>query len=204
MAMRCSILGVFLFLSLFGCVTDSPPAPADDYEELSPTKVIESPDPVAGGFHPDNRDKIERGAYMVELLGCGSCHTNGAFDGSPDMKMALAGSSTGIAFSNPMGDAFPGVVYPPNLTPDDETGIGSWSDRQIANAIRAGVGRHGKRRIAAMPWQGYSRLTDDDIDAMVAYLRSIKPIRNIVPAEVNPGDKATRPFVYFGVYRSKK
>ena len=202
--MRYSILGVFLFLALFGCVTDTPPVPVCDYEELSPTTVIESPDPVAGGFHPDNRDKIERGAYMVELLGCGSCHTNGAFDGSPDMEMALAGSSTGIAFLNPMGDAFPGVIYPSNLTPDDETGIGRWSDRQIANAIRAGIGRHGKRRIATMPWQGYEQLTDDDVDAMVAYLRSIEPIRNSVPKEVIPGDRATHPFVYFGVYRSKK
>ena len=82
-----------------------------------------------------------------------------------------------------------------NLTPDDETGIGRWSDRQIANAIRAGIGHHGKRRIATMPWQGYARLTDDDVAAMVAYLRSIEPIRNSVPKEVIPGDRATHPFV---------
>ena len=120
--MRCSILGVFLFLSLLGCVTEAPPAPASDYEELSPITVIESPDPVAGGFKHGNR----------------------------------------ILESN------------------------------------------GKRRIATMPWQGYARLTDDDVAAMVAYLRSIEPIRNSVPKEVIPGDRATHPFVYFGVYRSKK
>ena len=202
--MKFSIFVVFLFLILSGCVTDTPTGPAGDYEELNPATVVASPDPVAGGFHPNNRDEIERGGYMVELLGCGSCHTNGAFDGSPDMKMALAGSKTGIAFANPMGDVFPGVVYPPNITPDEKTGIGTWSDRQIASAIRAGIGRHGKRRIATMPWQGYARLTDDDVDAMVAYLRSIPPIKNIVPSEVRPGDRATHPFVYFGVYRSKK
>jgi mono/diheme cytochrome c family protein len=204
MAMRFPILVVFLFLTLPGCVTDAPPGPADDYEELNASTVIASPDPVAGGFHPDSRDEIERGGYLVELLGCGSCHTNGAFDGAPDMKMALAGSSTGIAFSNPMGETFPGIVYPPNITPDDETGIGSRSDRQIADAIRAGIGSHGKRRIATMPWQGYARLTDDDVDALVTYLRSIEPIKNIIPSEVSPGDRASNPFVYFGVYRSKK
>ena len=99
--MRFSILVIFLFLTLPGCVTDAVPGSAGNYEELNTSTVIASPDPVAGSFHPDNRDEIERGGYLVELLGCGSCHTNGAFDGAPDMKMALAGSSTGIAFSNP-------------------------------------------------------------------------------------------------------
>jgi len=203
MAMRLSILGIFFFLTIVGCVTDAPSSLVVDYEELDSATVLASPDPVAGSVNPYNRDSIERGAYMVELLGCGSCHTNGAFDGAPDMKRALAGSNTGIAFSNPMGNALPGIVYPPNITPDEETGIGAWSDHQIANAIRTGIGRHGKRRVATMPWQGYARLTDNDVDAMVAYLRSIKPINNNVPSEVRLGERSTQPFVYFGVYRSK-
>ena len=81
--------------------------------------------------------------------------------------------------------------------------MGAWSDRQLADAIRAGVGRHGGRRIVTMPWQGYARITDDDVDAIVTYLRSIKPIRNRVPGPVGPGKKARYPFVYFGIYRSK-
>lgn len=79
-----------------------------------------------------------------------------------------------------------------------------WSDTQIADALSAGVGRHGSRRIAAMPWQGYAKLSSDDVDAIVAYLKSIKPIENRVPAAVEPGQKASKPFVYFGVYRSKQ
>jgi hypothetical protein len=93
--------------------------------------------------------------------------------------------------------------YPSNITPDEETGIGSWSDQQITAAIRSGIGRHGDRRIATMPWQGYARMTDDDAAAMLAYLHSIEPIRNRVPKEVSPGKAAASPFVYFGVYRSK-
>jgi hypothetical protein len=54
-----------------------------------------------------------------------------------------------------------------------------------------------------MPWQGYAKMTDDDVDAIVAYLKSIKPIDNKVPAPVEPGQKARYPFVYFGVYRSR-
>ena len=54
-----------------------------------------------------------------------------------------------------------------------------------------------------MPWQGYARLTDDDVDAIVAYLRSIPAIEHRIPAEVPPGNKTSRPFVYFGVYRNR-
>ena len=202
--MRHSILCFFSFLALSSCATDAPPAFSANYVELDTVTVIASPPPVAGSYHPDDRDKIDRGAYMIELLGCGSCHTDGAFDGEPDMSRALAGSNTGIAFSNPLGEKYPGIIYPSNITPDEETGIGSWSDQQIVNAIRSGIGRHGNRRIATMPWQGYSRLTDDDAAAMVAYLRSIEPIKNRVPKEVAPGKRASSPFVYFGVYRSKQ
>lgn len=206
--MRHPVFFVFSLLALSGCAADTATNKLSNisatYEELDTVTVIASPEPVAGNYHPGDRDIIDRGAYMIELLGCGSCHTNGAFDGEPDMSKALAGSNTGIAFINPLGDKYPGIVYPSNITPDEETGIGSWSDRQITNAIRSGIGRHGNRRIATMPWQGYSRLTDDDVAAVVAYLRSIEPIRNTVPKEVEPGKRATSPFVYFGVYRSKR
>lgn len=109
----------------------------------------------------------------------------------------------GIAYSNPLGTRTPGVVYPPNITPDVKTGIGAWSDRQVANAIRAGVGRHGSRRIATMPWQGYAMLSDEDVAAMVSYLQSLEPVSHLVPEPVEPGRRAKEPFVYFGVYRSR-
>ncbi len=202
MTLKYPVLYVAAVLALSSCATESPPDTTMDYEELNTTTVIDSPSPVAGNYHPGNKDKIELGAYMVELLACGSCHTNGAFEGAPDMERSLAGSNIGIAFSNPLGDELPGVIYPPNITPDEETGIGKWSDHQVTNAVRAGIGRHGNRHIPSMPWQGYARLTDDDVDGIVAYLRSIKPISNRVPKEVKPGSRAIHPFVYFGVYRS--
>ena len=175
----------------------------DEYEEVTGDKVLTAPDPVPGRFAPADRTGIERGRYLVELLGCGVCHTDGALAGAPDMERQLAGSRTGIAYASPLQVEFPGVVYPPNITPDDETGIGRWSDRQIAGAITAGLGKHNNRRIVSMPWTGYSKLTDKDTRAIVVYLRSIEPIHHRVPDEVTPGRKATEPFVYFGVYRSR-
>lgn len=177
--------------------------PLTDYEELESTTILDAPKPDAGSYAPEHRFVVARGKYLVELLGCGACHTDGALEGAPRPDLALAGSHIGIAFSNPLGNDRPGIVYPPNITPDVETGIGNWTDQQIADALRAGVGRHGQRRIAVMPWQGYAKLNDEDTDAIVGYLRSIEPVRHRVPAEVAPGQKAAAPFVYLGVYRSR-
>ena len=188
---------------LAACATERSVDPLDDYERLDNSGVVDAPAPVGGRFAPADRDAVERGRYLVVLLGCGACHTNGAFEGAPDMDLALAGSQTGIAWTNPLETEHPGIVFPPNITPDDKTGIGRLTDAQVANAIRAGSASHGNRRLRTMPWQGYARLTDDDVDAIVAYLRSIPAIEHRVPAEVLPGNKTSRPFVYFGVYRSR-
>jgi hypothetical protein len=97
----------------------------------------------------------------------------------------------------------PGIVFPPNITPDEGTGIGSWSDREIAAAIRAGTGRHGKGRIMVMPWQGYSKISDSDIMAIVGYLRHLEPVSFRVPENVPTGRRTSERYVHFGVYRSR-
>ena len=123
------------------------------------------------------------------------------------MSHPLAGSRTGIAYTSPLDNNRPGVVYPANITPEKTTGIGDWSDSQIASAIKVVGGPVGDcgltgRKIVVMPWQGYTRMTPEDVTAIVAYLRSIKPIKHEVPEAVEPGRVASSPFVYFGVYRS--
>ena len=194
-------------LLLIACATETateaPYEKLQDYEELDATTVLNAPAPVAGNFAPEHRFQVERGKYLIELLACGSCHTDGALEGVPNFKRSLAGSGIGVAYSSPLGTENPGVVYPPNITPDKETGIGLWSDQEIGSAIRVGLGRHAGRRIAVMPWQGYTKMTSDDVTAIVSYLRSIDPIEHQVPDEVAPGQKARSPFVYFGVYRSR-
>ena len=192
-----------LLLPIFALFACAAPHPLEDYEEVDATTILDAPEAQPGNFAPRNREQVKRGEYLVELLGCGACHTNGALVGEPDLERPLAGSRTGVAYTNPLEHRHPGVVYPPNITPDSETGIGALTDQQIANAVRAGAGRHGGRRITVMPWQGYARLTVEDVDAIVSYLRSIRPIRHETPAMVAPGTRATHPFVYFGVYQSR-
>ncbi len=200
--MRSAYLTIAALLAATACAAESTNNLADGIEEVQAATVVDAPSPRPGTYAPENRGQVERGEYLVELLACGSCHTDGALNGEPDMNHALAGSRTGIAYTSPLDERWPGVVYPPNITPDTSTGIGHWSDQQIANAIRAGVGRHGNRRIAAMPWPGYAKMSDEDVTAIVSYLRSIRPVKHTVPEAVEPGRKASSPFVYFGVYRS--
>ena len=199
--MRVPGLTILTLLVVSACAAESTSKLPDGLVELSAVTVIDAPSPQPGTYAPANRGLVERGEYLVELLACGVCHTDGALVGEPDMDHALAGSRVGIAYTSPLNERRPGIVYPPNITPENSTGIGDWSDLQIGNAIRAGVGRHGSRRIAAMPWQGYAKLSDEDVAAIVSYLRTIRPVKHQVPANVEPGRAASHPFVYFGVYR---
>ena len=148
-------------------------------------------------------EQVKRGQYMVALLGCTSCHTDGALVGAPDSRRFLAGSDTGIAYSNPLKQKYPGVVYPANLTPDMETGLGAWTDEDILQMLRNGVTPDGRHTLSVMPWTAYSRLSDEDARAIVAYLRGLPPVHHKVPENVAPGQKATEPYVHFGVYQSR-
>ena len=194
-----------LFLILVAaCAAEETYDPLEEYEELDPATIVGAPDARPGSFAPGDRDKVERGQYLVQLLGCGACHTDGALIGVPDATRLLAGSRVGIAYTSPLEHRNPGVIYPANITPDMETGIGGLSNEQIANSIRAGIGSHGSDRIQTMPWQGYALLTDDDLTAIVSYLRSIPAVEHRVPREVRPGQRAQENFVYFGVYWSNE
>ncbi len=195
------------FSSLFAimaCASELPNSPLDDYIEIDATTNLDAPDVDVATVVPENRDVVRRGEYLIELLGCGSCHTDGALVGVPKKGRSLAGSSIGIAYTNPLKTDRPGIVFPPNITPDDDTGIGLWSDRQIMDAIRVGQGRHGTRRILVMPWQSYAAISGDDIWAIIGYLRSVKPVVHRVPEDVPLGSKARDPYVHFGVYRTRE
>jgi mono/diheme cytochrome c family protein len=76
---------------------------------------------------------------------------------------------------------FPGKVYSMNITPDAETGAGSWSDDQLARAIREGVGHDGRALFPFMPYQGFRALSDEDLASIVVYLRSLPPVRKQRP-----------------------
>lgn len=186
---------------LLSCTTTGT-NPLSEMEEITPTLELEQPEAVAGGQY--SAETLAHGKYMVGLLRCGSCHTDGSLVGMPRQDRLLAGSSVGIAFTNPMEDRHPGVVFPPNLTPDPATGLGGWSEQQIIDLIRTGAGNHGSRVLSVMPYPAYGAINDNDARAVAAYLRSLPPVHHRVPQNVAKGQKTSAQFVHFGVYRSKK
>jgi len=158
-----------------------------------------------------SKPDVQRGAYLVNMLGCNDCHTPhkmGPKGPEPDMTRMLsghpadlkmppppdlgkgpwvwAGSGTMTAFTGPWG-----VSYTMNLTPDPETGLGKWTEKMFIEAIR--TGRHlGKGRpiLPPMPWPAFRNATDKDLKAVFAYLKSLPPVKNKIPEPVEP-PKAT-------------
>ena len=195
-------IGLALGIVMTACTTTYDPL--EDYEELTPTRIMAAPAVQSGQATAQDPELLEHGQYLVELIGCAVCHTDGALMGEPRFDEWLAGSEVGIAYTNPLKYDSPGVVFPPNLTPDPKTGIGRWSDDEIVTAIRGGVDRHGRGLIQAMPWLVYEMISDADARAIVAYLRNLPPIEHKVPDNVPPGSNTKELFVHFGVYRSRR
>lgn len=125
-------------------------------------------------------DDPERGRYLVEaVMACDNCHTprgpNGyvfdkRFSGGPQVFADKAYKVRGS-----------------NITPDAETGVGAWSDEQLKSAIVAGVGPNG-RLAPAMPSEFYRVMTTADLDAVVAYLRSVAPVKAAAPEQIHNGE----------------
>lgn len=140
--------------------------------------------------HETRAQKIERGRYLTEIMGCNDCHTPGFFYGSPDFSRQLSGSELG--WKGPWG-----VSFPRNLTPDVETGLGRWSEAQIVNALRTGVRPDGTVLLPPMPWPNYVKLSDDDAYAIAAFLKSLTPVSHRAPALVSPGAEFAGPHLAF-------
>ena len=145
------ILLTLCALWLVSACSHSPEA-SEQFELLAPATQLSAPQTS------ETSETVQRGRYLVELLGCGSCHTQGALEGKPDLSKRLAGSTTGITYSNPLTEKFPGVVYPANITPDAETGIGRWSGEQVLRAITLGIDASGRQHLPVMPWPAYANV----------------------------------------------
>ena len=118
-------------------------------------------------------DLVKRGDYLVNtILTCGNCHTPKGPTGDI-MDKAFSG---GLSWDEP-----PFKVTAPNITQDKETGIGNWSAADIKKLLRTGVRPNGVTIATIMPTGFYDIITDQDMDAIVAYVQTIKPIKNKVP-----------------------
>ena len=124
-------------------------------------------DPTGAPANLANADLIARGEYLTRAADCAACHT--APGGKP-----FAG---GLPFKLPMI----GTIYSTNLTPDSETGIGAWSDKEFLKALHQGIGKDGKHLYPAFPYTSYALMTDNDVLAIKAYLLTLKPVTYTPP-----------------------
>jgi len=129
---------------------------------------------VSGAADPDGQafDRIEKGHYLTTVADCFACHT------------ALNGGKP-FAGGRPIETPF-GSITSSNITPDNETGIGAWSDQQFDDAVRKGVRPDGSRLYPAMPFPAYTKMTRDDVLAIRAYLATVEPVSQPVRANTLP------------------
>jgi mono/diheme cytochrome c family protein len=131
-------------------------------------------------------DLVKRGDYLVNgLLTCGNCHS----PKGPPAAVAGKDFSGGLSWDEP-----PFKVTASNITQDKETGIGSWTDAQIKTGLRKGVRPNGTSLAMIMPSDFYEIMTERDLDAVVAYLRTIKPVKNTVPDPIYKMQQMHHPF----------
>lgn len=137
---------------------------------------------------------VARGQELVQhLLLCGTCHTTPDAAGAPSTNPAdyLAG---GRKFTVMLpGDGGAVTVYAPNITPDNATGVGMWSESQIADAVKVGVDNQGMPLWPTMPYPRFANLTDDDAVSIALYLKSLPPASHMVPDDsAHPVQAASR------------
>lgn len=184
---------VLVVLCVWAC-SDSPPVSST---AVQPEPTAQTPEKL-----------IQRGAYLVQIGGCNDCHSPkrmGAQGPEIIAETLLSGYPSDrplVKFDSPMvkegfsmfypdltAAAGPwGVSFAANLTPD-ETGIGNWTEEQFAKALKTGKLKgldSGRMLLPPMPWQNYANMLDADVKAIFAYLKSIKPVKNVVPAPITP------------------
>lgn len=124
-------------------------------------------------------ERLARGEYLARnVAGCLGCHSDAHFDRfALPVKHGTEGQG-GFAFDAKLG--VPGVVQAQNITPDPETGLGRWTDGEVLRALREGVDREGRALFPQMPYPAFRFMSDEDARSVVAWVRTLPPIRNAV------------------------
>ena len=193
-------LRLLMFALLFALLFSS--CKKDSYAKVPET------DPAEELAAVTKEDKIKRGEYLVNTIGCGDCHSPkrmGEKGSEFDPELHLSGyrqatelppisedalSKGWMLFSPDLTAAVGpwGVSFAANIT-SDETGIGNWSLEQFKTAIRKGKYKgmeNARDLLPPMPWPNFANLSDEDLEAMFEYLKSTKPVKNVVPAPIPP------------------
>ena len=189
-----TLLAICGFTAAVVCLWALSPQAAQEEGRGTPAYLVPFTLPVTKAGDP----QIERGRYLVTLGVCHDCHTPKGADGRPRLDRLLSGHPEG----EPPAPASPGVVtacltgtcytgpwgtsFARNLTPDNATGTGKWTESYFIKVLRTGIRGNGEPLRPLMPWEWYRQLNDDDLKAIFAYLRTLPPISNAVPEDLPP------------------
>ena len=170
-------VGSLLLLGLAACSQDPAPQGSASGTTSAPAPAA-PPAPVFQRASvppsPPASDLLGRGEYLVEsIVGCGNCHSSRTDAGELIPGMEYAGN---FVIEEPGFTA-----YAPNVSPHAETGIGNWTDQEIERAIREGISRDGRVMGPPMAFPFYRDISSNDMAAMIAYLRSVPAVENVVP-----------------------
>lgn len=124
-------------------------------------------------------ERMVRGEYLVEnVMDCFGCHAEHDWE---QHDAPLVPGTKGAGYAKFPDEGLPGNVVPPNITPDPETGAGTWTDDMLARAIREGIGHDGRALFDLMPYKKFAQLSDEDLASVIVYIRSIPPVRKALP-----------------------
>jgi mono/diheme cytochrome c family protein len=148
---------------------------------------------VTAGTTQQFNDLVTQGEYLTTVAGCVECHTPFQEQYTSQSMTAdqlrvltltggIAADKSRLFAGGRVFDLGPaGVIFSRNLTPDNETGLGEWTDEEIKTAIRSGRRPDGRQLFPLMPYPNYSQMAEADLDAIVAYLRTLPAVSNSVP-----------------------
>ena len=176
---------------------------------VSCNSTIETKNKVENSEPVFTQEQVMHGEYLVKIMGCDDCHSPKVFGPNgpePDLNRRLSGHPAEVKIPAADTNALKswmlfspdltayvgpwGVSYSANLT-SDETGIGRWKLEQFKKAIREGKSKgldSNRPLLPPMPWTQYRNLTDDDLRDIFAFLKSTKPVKNLVPQPVSPNE----------------
>jgi hypothetical protein len=159
-----AIIAAFIFFFSFSCSNE-------------PKATTEAAKPNA-----DSLKRVERGSYLAHhVAGCMDCHSKHEWTKFSGPMVAGTEGMGGEAFDHKLIDGIPGVVYARNITPDPETGIGNWTDEDIIKAMTRGLSKNGDTLFPLMPYAHFNAMAKEDVLSVVAFLHTLKPIKNAVP-----------------------
>ena len=126
---------------------------------------------------------IARGKYLaLHVAACFHCHSHRDFTKYAGPEIPGTKGEGGLKFDTTELIGMPGTFYSANITPDSATGIGSWTDKEILRAMTQGINKNGDTLFPLMPYYDFNRLAKSDLLSIIAYIRTLKPIKNAVPA----------------------